>query len=64
MEKLDQACELMAEATALLEDACAAAVEGQGANSGDEIKHTAERVIALASGSISAAQRAADLCAN
>ena len=53
----------MAEATALLEDACSAAVEGQGASSDTEIREAAAHVLALSNVAISVAQNASDLFA-
>ena len=61
MDRLDQAQELMAKATALLEDAATATVEGQGASSGAEIYEAATRVITLSNHAIASAQSAADL---
>tara|TARA_R100001126_G_C4861261_1_gene167506 strand:+ start:929 stop:1159 length:231 start_codon:yes stop_codon:yes gene_type:complete len=61
MDRLDQAQELMAEATALLEDACSAAVEGQGASSSADICDAATRVITLSNNAIATAQSAAAL---
>ncbi|MBB36825.1 MAG: hypothetical protein CME88_07165 [Hirschia sp.] len=61
MDRLDQARELIAKATALLEDAATAAVEGQGASSGADICDAAALVITLSNSAIAAAQSAADL---
>ena len=61
MDRLDQARELMAEATALLEDACTVAVEGQCAASTSDIHETAKRMITFANSAISAAESATDL---
>ena len=63
MNRLDRAQELMAEATAMLEDAAMAAVEGQGASSNAEICDAAARVISLSKNAISAAQSASDMFA-
>ncbi len=58
MEDIDKARELMAKASAFLEDAHEASIEGQSANSRDEIEECAELLFSFTKQAIAFAREA------